>query len=106
MTNGSPLQLAPCDSSYLQYWQMIPDGTIRAEGLCMDRSGASTADFTQIQVANCSGDPAQQFVYDAGANHIYSPTADKCVNIEYTMNPPGVLDYGCLSQGNQWFVLI
>ncbi len=102
--DGTHLAIAACDGSMVQHWQEMPDGTIRSVGLCMDLAWAATTDGTIVQVANCSGNPAQQFTLNP-QQHIYSPYANKCVNID---SQPGVgtsvVSFSCLGQPNQVFV--
>ena len=86
----------------VQLWQPnADDGTIRSVGLCMDAANAATADFTPVQVARCSGNPAQLFTLEENG-HLFSPYANKCVNIHYE---PGVgtsvVLFSCLDQTNQ-----
>lgn len=99
--DGTHLVLAGCDGSMVQHWQPGPGGTIRAAGLCMDAANAGTADFTPVQVANCSGNPAQLFTMN-GDHHLYSPYANKCVNIHFTAGVgTSIVLYSCLNQSNQ-----
>jgi hypothetical protein len=101
--DGTPLGMVACDGSMVQFWQPMPDGTIRSAGLCMDAANAGTADGTPVQVAYCSGNPAQQFTLNAD-QHIYSSYANKCVNIDY--NPTSgtsIILFSCLDQTNQIF---
>jgi hypothetical protein len=99
--NGSHLVVVACDGSAAQLWQPMADGTIRAAGMCMDAQFAQTANFTPVQVANCSGNLAQLFTLTS-SGHLYSPYANKCVNIDVSS---GVVLYTCLDQTNQLFEL-
>ncbi len=63
-----------------QNWTWPGDGTVRALGLCMDVAWGSTANGAVIQLANCSGNPAQQFVL-SGAGDLVNPQANKCVDV-------------------------
>jgi hypothetical protein len=102
--DGTKLSVAACDGSAVQRWTILKDGTIRSVGLCMDAANASTENFTPVQVAYCSGNPAQQFRVNA-QQHIYSPYANKCVNVHLTKDQgPKIVLYSCLNQGNQKFV--
>lgn len=102
--DGTQLIEAGCDASAVEHWQAMPDGTIRSVGLCMDAAGGSTADWTPVQVAVCSGNPAQHFALN-GSGHIYSSYADKCVNINYDAgtNTTQIVLFSCLNQTNQIF---
>jgi hypothetical protein len=102
--NGTDLAVKACDGSARQRWQLMPNGTIHSQGLCMDLDGANPAPFTVVQVANCSGNPAQLWHYD-GQSHIYDSYANECVNIDWQGDGPHVLAYSCLGQPNQTYVL-
>lgn len=60
-SDGTPLILLACDGSVTQKWIFTSDGTIRTNGLCMDAAWGGTAAGTVVQIANCSGNPAQHF---------------------------------------------
>jgi hypothetical protein len=77
--DGSPLQLWDCAGSANQEWEFRDDGTVRSLGLCMDVAGGSTDDGAVIQLARCSGNPAQQFGLSS-AGDLVNPQADKCVD--------------------------
>ena len=101
--DGTHLIVTACDGSAVQHWQQMPNGTIRSVGLCMDAANAGTANNTPVQVATCSGNPAQQFVVNQN-NQIYSSYANKCVNIAWESGPgTSVVLFSCLIQGNQTF---
>ena len=103
--DGTHLAIAPCDGSLVQRWEPRSDGTIRSVGLCMDAADAGTADWTPVQVAGCGGNPAQLFTLNQD-QHIYSPYADKCVNVHITPEQiRSVVLHSCLNQTNQIFTL-
>ncbi|GGX86948.1 hypothetical protein GCM10010358_46250 [Streptomyces minutiscleroticus] len=79
-TDGTQLTLRTCNGSAEQHWDFRSDGTIRSKGLCMDVAWASKEDGTVIQVAWCSGNPAQQFHLN-GAGDLIAGIADKCVDV-------------------------
>jgi streptogrisin C len=68
-----------CNGTGAQKWTFT-GGTVRAGGKCMDVAWASTADGTAVQLANCNGNAAQQFVMSA-AGDLVSVLANKCVDI-------------------------
>ncbi|MDH6136882.1 hypothetical protein P3T37_006313 [Kitasatospora sp. MAA4] len=76
-TDGTPLTLKACDGSATQAWNVAADGTIRTKGLCMDAAWGATTPGTIVQIANCSGNPAQRFSLKAGT--VYSVQANLCV---------------------------
>ncbi|MET7976118.1 RICIN domain-containing protein [Streptomyces mirabilis] len=77
-------------------------GTVRAMGKCMDVAWGSTADGATIQLANCSGNPAQQFRLNP-AHDLVNPQADKCVDVrdKGTANGTRLQLWSCNGQDNQ-----
>jgi streptogrisin C len=80
VNEGVQLNIWDCHSSDNQSWIFGNDGTIRAFGLCMDVAWGSHENGAAIQLANCSGNPAQQFVL-SGAGDLVNPQANKCVDV-------------------------
>ncbi|WP_086750333.1 RICIN domain-containing protein [Streptomyces scabiei] len=79
--DGTPLQIWDCAGTANQKWDFRGDGTVRSLGLCMDVAWGSRDDGAVIQVARCSGNPAQQFVLST-AGDLVNPQADKCVDVK------------------------
>ncbi|MHC3472986.1 ricin-type beta-trefoil lectin domain protein, partial [Streptomyces sp. 7R007] len=77
--DGTRLQLWDCAGSANQKWDFRGDGTVRSLGMCMDVAWGSKDDGAAIQLARCSGNPAQQFVLSQ-AGDLVNPQADKCVD--------------------------
>lgn len=76
-SDGTPLILWACNGDVNQKWDIASDGTIRTKGLCMDAAWGGTTASTVVQIANCSGNPAQQF--SLSGDTIYSTQASMCV---------------------------
>ncbi|MDT0614876.1 ricin-type beta-trefoil lectin domain protein [Streptomyces lancefieldiae] len=100
--DGAPLQIADCNGKNWQKWDFRPDGTIRSLGLCMDATWGGTANGTVVQVAVCSGNPAQQFIL-AGPRDLVNVQANKCVDVvnENTGNGARLQLWECNGQDNQ-----
>ncbi|WNI21453.1 RICIN domain-containing protein [Streptomyces sp. ITFR-16] len=100
--DGSPLQIADCTGTNWQKWDFRPDGTIRSMGLCMDVAWGSHDNGAVIQIAWCSGNPAQQFVLNA-SNDLVNPQADKCVDVKDARTGGGarLQLWDCNGQDNQ-----
>jgi hypothetical protein len=83
--DGKPLELWDCGNVPWEDWTFVSDGTsdgrgtFQSLGLCMDVAGASTAAGTTIQLANCSGNPAQVWTLSP-QNDLVSILADKCAD--------------------------
>ncbi|TDT31589.1 ricin-type beta-trefoil lectin protein [Streptomyces sp. BK208] len=100
--DGAPLQIADCTGKNWQKWDFRPDGTIRSLGLCMDATWGGTANGTVVQVAVCSGNPAQQFIL-AGPRDLVNVQANKCVDVVDANNANGarLQLWECNGQDNQ-----
>lgn len=76
-SDGTPLTLQPCTNAPNQRWNVVAaNGTIRTKGLCMDAAGGATTPGTVVQIANCSGNPAQQF--SRRGDTLYARQANLC----------------------------
>ena len=60
--DGTPLQIWDCAGTANQKWDFRDDGTVRSLGCAWTSRGVRRDDGAVIQVARCSGNPAQQFV--------------------------------------------
>jgi hypothetical protein len=100
--DGTHLQLWECVGTANQKWDFRGDGTVRSLGLCMDVAWGSTEDGAVIQLARCSGNPAQQFVLST-AGDLVNPQADKCVDAKDNGTGDGtdLLLWTCNGQPNQ-----
>jgi hypothetical protein len=100
--DGTPLDIWDCGSGARMKWQFMSDGTVRAMGKCMDVAWGSTADGATIQLANCSGNPAQQFRLNS-SHDLTNPQADKCVDVrnEGTANGARLQLWSCNGQDDQ-----
>ncbi|UUU30754.1 ricin-type beta-trefoil lectin domain protein [Streptomyces sp. CA-210063] len=79
--DGTPLWIWDCLGGANQKWDFRGDGTVRSLGHCMDVAWGSRDDGAVIQLARCSGNPAQQFVFTVEGD-LVNPQADKCVDVK------------------------
>lgn len=100
--DGSPLEIWSCNSNNWQKWDFRSDGTVRSMGLCMDVAWGSSANGAVIQLAVCSGNPAQQFRLNS-SNDLVNPQANKCVDVkdQKTGNGTRLQLWDCNGQDNQ-----
>ncbi len=79
-SDGQRLIVWNCTGSTNQRWEFV-NGTVRTQNnMCMDVAWGSRDNGAAIQIAACSGSPAQQFVL-SGAGDLVNPQANKCVDI-------------------------
>ncbi len=100
--HGQRLAVWDCTDGTNQKWEFT-GGTLRTQNnMCMDVAWGSTADGAAIQIATCSGNPAQQFVLTA-AGDLVNPQANKCVDVaEWNPNNAAVLHlWTCVGGANQ-----
>ncbi|MFJ9995470.1 ricin-type beta-trefoil lectin domain protein [Streptomyces werraensis] len=105
--DGTPLVIQDCDAKAAnQRWEFRGDGTVRSMGMCMDVAWASRDDGTLIQLARCSGNPAQNFAMSPAAD-LVSVMADKCVDAMWsgTANGTGLHLWTCGGTPNQKWTL-
>ncbi|MFG2792154.1 ricin-type beta-trefoil lectin domain protein [Streptomyces sp. NPDC048419] len=100
--DGKQLQIWDCASSANQKWDFRGDGTVRSLGMCMDVAWGSKDDGAHIQLARCSGNPAQQFVLSQQGD-LVNPQADKCVDVvdDKTGNGAKLQLWTCAGTPNQ-----
>jgi hypothetical protein len=62
-TPGTKIQIWPCNNGTNQGWNVNANGTITGvrSGLCLDVTGASTADGADLQLFTCNGGSKQQW---------------------------------------------
>ncbi|MGW3384102.1 ricin-type beta-trefoil lectin domain protein [Streptomyces albogriseolus] len=105
--DGTGLVIQDCDAKAAnQRWEFRGDGTVRSMGMCMDVAWGSRDDGALIQLARCSGNPAQSFVM-SGAADLVNPQADKCVDAMWSgsANGTGLHLWTCGGTPNQkWTV--
>ncbi|MET9888303.1 RICIN domain-containing protein [Streptomyces sp. NPDC006430] len=100
--DGTPLQIWDCNRLAQQSWRFMNDGTVRALGLCMDVAWGATGNGAVIQLAKCSGNPAQQFRLNS-AHDLVNPQANKCVDVKdrQTGNGTRLQLWECNGRDNQ-----
>ncbi|WP_326550896.1 ricin-type beta-trefoil lectin domain protein [Micromonospora sp. NBC_01813] len=82
-TDGTQLTLQRCAENRSQWWEFRSDGTIRANGLCMDVAWGASEDGTAVQVAYCSGNPAQQWQgWQGRSTTLVNPLTGKCLDVD------------------------
>ncbi|MFB7468596.1 ricin-type beta-trefoil lectin domain protein [Streptomyces sp. NPDC056224] len=101
--DGTPLQIWDCNRQAQQSWRFMNDGTVRALGLCMDVAWGATGNGAVIQLATCSGNPAQQFRLNSATHDLVSLHANKCVDVKdrQTGNGTRLQLWDCNGRDNQ-----
>ncbi|MFJ6726409.1 RICIN domain-containing protein [Streptomyces sp. NPDC091281] len=101
---GGRLRIERCNDQDEQRWDLRPDGTARADGLCM--TSPSSASGSAMRTARCDGSRAQQFHLNKTTNNLVSQLSSKCVdvyNLGTTAGTP-VIVWPCDGADNQkWY---
>ncbi|MFJ3914168.1 ricin-type beta-trefoil lectin domain protein [Streptomyces vinaceus] len=87
--DGNKIQIAACNGSDAQKFQVRRDGTIRTQGKCLNATNAGTKNTTLIELRTCdSAAPSQQFLPRAD-NSIYNPVSGRCLDLGNLDTRPG-----------------
>ncbi len=86
--DGQHLDMWDCNNGTNQNWT-FSGGTVQTQNnLCLDAAGAGTLNGTPIQIATCSGNPAQQFTLTT-AGDLVNLRANRCVDLTAWNNTNG-----------------
>ncbi|MEV6581908.1 ricin-type beta-trefoil lectin domain protein [Streptomyces sp. NPDC051582] len=104
---GNKIQIAACNGSNAQKFQIRGDGTIRTNGMCLGATNAGTANTTPIELQVCdSSAPGQRFLPRAD-NSIHNPVSGRCLDLGNLDTHPGtpVWLYDCnASPAQRWTI--
>ncbi|MFI1455890.1 ricin-type beta-trefoil lectin domain protein [Streptomyces roseus] len=104
--DGNRIQIARCNGTPAQSFEVRGDGTLRIQGKCVDASNAGTANTTLLMLYTCHDSPNQQFVPRADGS-FYNPVSGRCIDLgDYNTTPGTQLWlYDCnLSNAQRWAV--
>ncbi|MET7392372.1 ricin-type beta-trefoil lectin domain protein [Dactylosporangium sp. NPDC005572] len=99
--------LDTCDGRSNQHWEIRSDGTVRADGLCLDVQNAGTANRTLVQAYGCNGTPAQKWVIRADKTWM-NPNSGRCLDAENGGTGAGtrLIIWDCSAAPNQRWNLL
>ncbi|WP_374776441.1 ricin-type beta-trefoil lectin domain protein [Streptomyces sp. NBC_01310] len=87
--DGNRIQIAGCNGTDAQKFQIRNDGTIRTHGKCLNATAAGTANTTLIELRSCdSSAPSQQFLPRADGS-IHNPVSGRCLDLGNYDTTPG-----------------
>ncbi|MET9323603.1 ricin-type beta-trefoil lectin domain protein [Streptomyces sp. NPDC003038] len=87
-TDGNKIQIAGCNGTNAQQFQIRNDGTIQTHGKCLSAAGAGTANTTLIELRTCDSSAKQQFLPRANGA-IYNPASGRCIDLGNYDTTPG-----------------
>ncbi|MFG2340860.1 ricin-type beta-trefoil lectin domain protein [Streptomyces yangpuensis] len=87
--DGNRIQIAGCNGTDAQKFQIRDDGTIRTNGACLNAAAAGTANATPIELRACDGSaPSQKFLPRADGT-IHNPVSGRCLDLGNADTTPG-----------------
>ncbi|MGC3005621.1 ricin-type beta-trefoil lectin domain protein, partial [Streptomyces sp. G35A] len=86
--NGNKIQIAGCNSTDAQKFQIGNDGTIRIQGKCLDATNAGISNGTLIMLMTCNEGGNQQF-HPRADGSIYNPVSGRCIDLGNFNTTPG-----------------
>ncbi|MFF9979494.1 ricin-type beta-trefoil lectin domain protein [Streptomyces erythrochromogenes] len=107
--DGNRIQIAGCNGTDAQKFQIRDDGTIRTHGACLNATAAGTANTTPIELRACDGSaPSQKFLPRADGT-IHNPVSGRCLDLGDADTTPGrqLWLWDCTGSGAQrWSIPI
>ncbi|HEY6277733.1 MAG TPA: ricin-type beta-trefoil lectin domain protein [Streptosporangiaceae bacterium] len=107
-SNGNPIQSAACTTSSRQKWTVMPDGTVRIHGKCLDVSGLSSLDGAAIDLYTCSSArlASQQWLTGPGGELI-NARSGRCLAIpgDSTANGTALKQEDCYGNAGEIWAL-
>ncbi|MEV0415385.1 LamG-like jellyroll fold domain-containing protein [Streptomyces sp. NPDC050448] len=86
--DGNKIQIARCNGTPAQDFEVRGDGTLRIQGKCVDAAWAGTANTTLLQLFTCNRGPNQLFVPRADGS-FYNPVSGRCIDLGNFNTTPG-----------------
>ncbi|MFD0267533.1 ricin-type beta-trefoil lectin domain protein [Streptomyces sp. NPDC127106] len=87
--DGNKIQIASCNGTDAQKFQIRGDGTIRTQGMCLNATNAGTANTTPVELRACdSAAPGQRFLPRADGS-IHHPASGRCLDLGNFDTTPG-----------------
>ncbi|WP_327254634.1 ricin-type beta-trefoil lectin domain protein [Streptomyces sp. NBC_01244] len=88
--DGNPIQIAGCNGTAAQDFEVRGDGSLRIQGKCVNAANAGTGNTTLLELRTCGGTPtpAQIFVPRADGS-VYNPVSGRCMDLGSFDTTPG-----------------
>ncbi|MEV0568853.1 RICIN domain-containing protein [Dactylosporangium sp. NPDC050588] len=85
-----------------QRWTIRPDGSIRADGGCLDVANAGKGNGNAVQLYSCNGTVAQQWTF-RGDGTLVNPNSGRCLDVANGGTGAGtqVIIWDCTGAANQ-----
>ncbi|MGP3683944.1 LamG-like jellyroll fold domain-containing protein [Streptomyces sp. IBSNAI002] len=87
-TDGNKIQIAGCNGTSAQQFQIRNDGTIQTNGKCLNAAGSGTANTTLIELRSCDSSAGQKF-FPRANGALYNPASGRCIDLGNYDTTPG-----------------
>lgn len=87
--DGNKIQIAVCNGSNAQKFQIRNDGTIQTHGKCLNAAAAGTANTTLIELRTCDASAQSQQFLPRANGAIYNPVSGRCIDLANYDTTPG-----------------
>ncbi|WP_203904805.1 ricin-type beta-trefoil lectin domain protein [Virgisporangium aliadipatigenens] len=98
-TDGTPVQLYPCNGTDAQQWTFGSDGTVRAFGKCLDVSEYGTSNGSKLHLWQCHGGANQVWRFNGTA--LVNPVSNRCADTPSDADSTQLHLWECHSGENQ-----
>ncbi|MGW0363062.1 ricin-type beta-trefoil lectin domain protein [Streptomyces sp. NPDC002990] len=87
--DGNKIQIAGCNGTNAQQFQIRNDGTIQTHGKCLNAAAGGTTNTTLIELRTCDpSSKSQQFLPRANGA-LYNPVSGRCIDLGSYDTTPG-----------------
>ncbi|MFE9637199.1 ricin-type beta-trefoil lectin domain protein [Streptomyces sp. NPDC006463] len=88
-TDGNKIQIAGCNGTNAQQFQIRNDGTIQTHGKCLNAAAAGTANTTLIELRTCDASAKSQQFLPRANGAIFNPVSGRCIDLGNYDTTPG-----------------
>ncbi|MEW2135278.1 LamG-like jellyroll fold domain-containing protein [Streptomyces sp. NPDC005409] len=89
LVDGNKIQIAGCNGTAAQQFQVANDGTVRNQGMCLNASNGGVANGTLIELRTCDGSAGSQQFLPRADGGIYHPASGRCLDLGSFNTTPG-----------------
>ena len=105
-SGGGQVVVSECLGSPDQSWAVEADGTIEANGLCLDTQGGLTASGTATVLATCDAQATQVWTYKSASGTLVNEGSGLCLDAPSAVNGTQAEIETCTARNtNQQWVL-
>ncbi|MBT2481666.1 RICIN domain-containing protein [Streptomyces sp. ISL-94] len=107
LEDGNKIEIAGCNGTPAQQFQVHNDGTIRNQGMCLNATNAGVDNRTPIELRTCDSSAGSQQFLPRADGGVYSPASGRCLDLGGFNTTPGtqLWLFGCNpSAAQRWTV--